>query len=179
MDDPSDEISCCILHTHNTLLRNHTYLGDPNFLQYVQWRRRGRKNLLYALPSSKNSNTSDSIATLSIIAFIPDDTFWLTSDAGWKGPTKITPTLSKAKATCITTFPDDDTILRDDFQHALDHIHALQDMVVTPGAESRLRFSLPGSTKLKLRHVLFEVLYLLHLYLARNSSRKSPQMITT
>ena len=75
--------------------------------------RDGSSSDLRALPCT----TTDSIATLSIIAFIPDGAFWLTPDAGWKDPMKITPTLSEAKATCVATFPDDDTMLRDDFQH--------------------------------------------------------------
>jgi hypothetical protein len=44
-------------------------------------------------------------ASLSIIGLITDDTFWLTSDTGWREPTKITPSVSEAKVTCIATFP--------------------------------------------------------------------------
>ena len=164
MDDPSDETTCRILRTRNTLLRNHSYVADPNFLQYVQWRCCGRKDLLYLVTSTENDD-SDNIASLLVIAFIPDDGFWLTSDAGWKGPTKITLTLSEAKGTCVATFPWDNTVLCDDFQDALDHVHALQNMVTTPNAEGNRGFFQPGSTKFKFRHILFEVKFL-RLFLA-------------
>lgn len=51
-------------------------------------------------------------------------------------------------------------MLRNNFQVALGHLHALQDMVATPNAEDRRGFSQPGSTKFKFRHVLFEVKFL-------------------
>ena len=173
MDDPSDETTCRILRTRNALLQKHSYIADPDFLQYVEWQRRGRKNLLYPVASAENDDCDD-VASLSVIAFIPDDGFWLTSDAGWKGPTKITPTLSEAKATCVATFPRDNSVLRNDFQVALDHVHTLQDKVATPNAEDRRGFSQPGSTKFKFRHVLFEVQFLILLASHHLFTNKKP-----
>jgi hypothetical protein len=82
------------------------------------------------------------------------------SDAGWRGPTKITPHLHDAKATCIGVAPCDMATFADDFLVCVQNARDLQQQIATPDIQLRLGFagsSQGQSNELKFRHVLFQV----------------------
>jgi hypothetical protein len=88
-----------------------------------------------------------------------DNNFWLTSDAGWRTPTPITPHLRDAKATCVGIIPRS-LPFRDDFTVAVENAKNLQQQAATPDFNLRYGFASNGegqSTEIKFRHVLFEV----------------------
>ncbi|KIK82480.1 hypothetical protein PAXRUDRAFT_832195 [Paxillus rubicundulus Ve08.2h10] len=99
------------------------------------------------------------LATLSTVVQIAHNNFWLTSDAGWRGSTTITPHLHDAKATCIGVAPHDTPIFLNDFPIAVDNARNLQQQTATPDLQLRYGFTCNGqgqSTEFKFRHVLFE-----------------------
>ncbi|KAH0832152.1 hypothetical protein J3R83DRAFT_13063 [Lanmaoa asiatica] len=154
MSTSTTSVPPCILRARDARSLDGYYLADPSVLQRVRWERQGRKSYVFEQVPAQHPATPPALASLSVIAHISDDLFWLTSDANWRRPTAITPSLAEAKATCVGTCPTRHTLLRDDFQSALDQVHTLQDMVAT--GNTCQGFTQTGTSRLKFRHVLFE-----------------------
>ncbi|KAF9234214.1 hypothetical protein BU15DRAFT_79234 [Melanogaster broomeanus] len=121
------------------LLQSGLYLADDTVLDHVQWRPNGRKNSLFINENSSQSSVDPQpeLATLSAIVRVNDNNFWLTSDAGWRTPTKITPQLSDAKGTCIGIAPLTG-IFHDDFLASIHNARTLQQRTATPDFEQPL-----------------------------------------
>ncbi|KAF9239986.1 hypothetical protein BU15DRAFT_61619 [Melanogaster broomeanus] len=152
---------------HQELLDSGLYLGDRAILQHVEWKPNGRRESLFikespSSPSDDQKPSSDDsvadLATLSTVVRINDNGFWLTSDAGWRAPTDITPHLRDAKASCIGVSPLTG-VFRDDFFLSVENAHLLQQQIATPNAGEHLGFACKGEgqfAELKFRHMLFE-----------------------
>lgn len=96
--------------TKLTLSKQCVYLAQPNFREKVEWIREGKAEKLIlkatsSTPDDAAEPTAPELAVLSLIGTISSDDFWMTSDAGWHGPTSITKTLSAAKASCSAGSP--------------------------------------------------------------------------
>ncbi|KAF8440515.1 hypothetical protein L210DRAFT_3539853 [Boletus edulis BED1] len=146
----------------NELHNSPTYLGNAHLAEALEWRRVGRKDFIFPNHVDNENDEEEGRCTeepaiLSIIADISHDSFWLSSDAGWRGPTEITPSLSDVKGTCIGTAPRS-PILHDHFSQALQHILVLQALVATPDITVRQGFTQFGSERLKFRHIFFETI---------------------
>ncbi|KAF9230627.1 hypothetical protein BU15DRAFT_83395 [Melanogaster broomeanus] len=144
------------------LLHSGFYLGDHDLINRVHWAPNGRKDSFF-VNEAVQSHTSSSddateLATLSAVVRIMDNNFWLTSDAGWRAPTSITPHLHDAKATCVGVAPRSGPF-RPDFFVAVQNATNLQQQVATQDFNLRYGFACTGegeSTQIKFRHVLFE-----------------------
>lgn len=154
MTTSMENIPPYILHIHTALLHDGYYLADPNILQHLCWKRQGHKIHIFKNIPAQPPTTPLAFAPLCVITFISNNSFWLTSDAGWHKLTEISPSLLDAKATCVSTFPTGHTLLHDNFQLALNHINDLVQMVTL--ALTRQGFTQIELSCLKFCHVLFE-----------------------
>ena len=126
---------------------------------------KAEKLILKATSSTPNNAaelTAPELAVLSLIGTISLDDFWMTSDAGWHGPTSITKTLSAAKVSCSASSPPVQELTAD-FSTALANICWLQDQAATHGFTKKqcLLVGAPGtpddSVRIKVKHALFKV----------------------
>jgi hypothetical protein len=172
----------------DTLLHSGLYLGDHDLLQHVHWEPNGRKDSLFITeppPPTEQSAGSlqKNLATLSTVVQISHNNFWLMSDAGWRGSTKITPHLHDAKATCVGVAPRDTPIFLNDFLIAVENAKNLQQQTATPDLQMRYGFACNGEgqfTEFKFRHVLFEVCFVrLQPYVCSQCDREPRRKVTT
>lgn len=166
-----------ILKTHERLSSSPLYLASPSFRENVEWQRFGRADILVektpsdsptAPPSHLNPDDAPSDCTpavLSTVFQITFDDFFLTSDGGYRGPTRYQRSLSDVKPSCTGSVPALDPF-RTDFMRAIDNVRWVQNEVATPTFELKRGFLVERPrqpAKLKVRHVLFEVRILLYL----------------
>ena len=150
------------------LLNTGMYLAHPNIRNKVKWVRDGKGHKLVT-KRTKPTNDDDTenlsppeMAILSLITTISTDDFWMSSDAGWKGPTNFTRTLADAKASCTGKKPSFETI-GDNFNTAIANLQWLQDQIATDGFTVKKGALVgqpgvpPDTYKVKVRHTLFEV----------------------
>ncbi|KAG6370931.1 hypothetical protein JVT61DRAFT_10778 [Boletus reticuloceps] len=149
----------------NQLLQSEKYLGDPDLPNKVHWVTEGRRDILVLNDDQENDNqTVDHVqpVVLSTVVRIFDQLFWLTSDAGWKGPTDFTACLHQAKASCVGVRPNEDAgPFQSDFAVIADNTKTLQNLAATPQFEVKVGFASNTNSpaaQLKFRHVLFEEL---------------------
>lgn len=88
------------------LLETETYLGDPDLLNHVEWVPDRRQDIVAMKPETGTATTSSARldsepALLSSTVRIWDQSFRLTSDVSWRGPTESTKHLQDAKASCV------------------------------------------------------------------------------
>lgn len=172
-----------LLDARQRLLDSGTYLADPNFRDRVEWVRDGKSHKLVkkvdkptptsASAADDNDDDDDDssapeMAILSVIVIISSDDFWMSSDAGWRGPTKITKTFAQVKPSCTGEQPNLET-LGDDFDTAISNLKWLQDQTATHGFREKkgLLVGNPGIPRIKVRHTLFEVSFLFLDFTAR------------
>ena len=115
-------------NAREALLTGSVYLGEPGATNNVAWVRVGKggrlvtkevateykssSDLSAADPDSFTLTNPDS-AILSAVVLIPEENYWLTADANWKGPSTVAPKLSDAKASCTGQAPDNEIFLPD------------------------------------------------------------------
>lgn len=163
-----------LLDARQRLLDSNVYLAHPNFRDRVEWVRDGKAHKLVmkvdkpasastsaADDDDENSSSAPEMAILSVIVIISSDDFWMSSDAGWRGPTKITKTFAQVKPSCTGERPNLET-LGDDFDIAISNLKWLQDQAATHGFREKkgLLVGNPGMPRIKVRHTLFEVSFL-------------------
>lgn len=146
------------------LMQSGTYLGDPALMNRVHWDADGRQDIVVRnliAGAAPTPNQRPSPAVLSAVLCISDQSYWLTSNAGWKGPTAYTTYLHQAKANCLGIHPNKSVgLFLQDFAMIAHNANLLQDAAVTPNSTARMGFASnrdgPG-TQIKFRYVLFEV----------------------
>ena len=152
------------------LIESGTYLADPQLLDHVHWVPDGRRNVLVYNDELLGNDDADGghvsgPAVLSAVVRVSDQSFWLTSDGGWRGPTDFTPFLHQVKATCLGIMPNEDVgQFHWDWGAAVDNAQGLQSLIATPDFSVRLGFvggGNDGTGHLRFRHILFEVSLLL------------------
>jgi hypothetical protein len=113
------------------------------------------------LPDTNDSPPSEStpeVAVISAITQISSNDFYLTADAGYKGPSTICPEYSSIKPSCTNEQPDVEPF-KADFDVVRSNLRWLQDVATTDGFILK-RGLVPPYTdgfRFKVRHVLFEV----------------------
>ena len=127
-----------LLEARQRLLNTGLYLAHPNIRSKVEWVHDGKGHKLI-VKNTKPVNDDDAeespppeMAMLSLIAMISTDDFWMSSDAGWKGPMTFTRTLADTKPSCTGEKPKVDTF-GDDFVTAITNLQWLQDQTATYG----------------------------------------------
>lgn len=98
---------------HDQLLQLGRYLGNLDLLDHIHWIMEGHREVLKtnAVDEDADHSVVPSVpAILSAVVHIFNQSFWLTSDAGWKGPTEITSNLYQVKASCIGVHPREDAV---------------------------------------------------------------------
>jgi hypothetical protein len=155
-----------LLDARQRLLNTGLYLSHPNIRNKVEWVRDGKGHKLVVKNTKPVDDDAEKsppeMALLSLITVISVDDFWMSPDAGWKGPTSFTKTLTDAKASCTGEKPKID-IFGDDFVTAITNLQWLQDQTATHGfaAKKGALIGQPGAAadtyKVKVRHCLFEV----------------------
>ncbi|KAI0633922.1 hypothetical protein C8Q77DRAFT_1036223, partial [Trametes polyzona] len=158
--DPSSPVIIAqrLLKAHERLVGSPLYLASPSLRENVTWQRQGRADILVheELDAILSEPTP---AVLSTVFQITSDDFFLTSDGGYRGPTRFHPSLAEVKPTCTGTIPPLDPF-RTDFARALDNLRWLQDQIATPTFHLKRGVLVERphqSPKLKVCHVLFEV----------------------
>jgi hypothetical protein len=90
---------------HERLVDSGLYLGHSAFRENIRWCQMGKADRLVIqntlrLPDTNDSPPSESaseVAVISAIAQISSNDFYLTADAGYKGPSTICPEYSSIK----------------------------------------------------------------------------------
>ncbi|KAJ7246451.1 hypothetical protein C8J57DRAFT_1523579 [Mycena rebaudengoi] len=103
------------------------------------------------------SQSLSSPASLTFVAKISPDNFWLMSDGAWKGPTEYTPTLADVKLNCRLVAPELPPFAAD-FGNVLENMKWLMANSQTEGNKKKGVFDAgekPIAT-IRVRHVLFE-----------------------
>ncbi|KAK7021474.1 hypothetical protein R3P38DRAFT_2486263, partial [Favolaschia claudopus] len=126
------------------LLKNPYYLGIPNLVGNVDWKRVGRDEMIVsaeavAIDTSNTGKTSTAGSEiedgeagepgeeelnpvqLTMVAKVSTDNCWLTPCANWKGPTEYIPVLANIKLNCLLVAPSS-TLFAGDFNVALTNV---------------------------------------------------------
>ncbi|KAI5987722.1 hypothetical protein EDD15DRAFT_2372104 [Pisolithus albus] len=178
MSSDTTDITSPVLSARNRLMATGRYLGDSSISDKVQWVREGHGHVLALLPIAEDrpdATAADSCpveadldfvqrplspqcATLSAIARIDREDFWLTSDGGYQGPNSVWKEFLQVKPSCALTDPGSQTV-PSDFGIILQTLQKITDKCVTPGYTAGRSFFSPSDdspTRFKLRHKLFE-----------------------
>lgn len=156
-----------LLDARQRLLNTGLYLAHPTIRDKVEWIRDGKGHKLVVKNTKPVDDDAENLpppemAMVSLIAVISTNDFWMSSDAGWKGPTAFTKTLADAKASCTGEKPNVDTF-GDDFVTAITNLQWFQDQIATHGFTVKKGAligqpgAIPDTYKVKIRHSLFEV----------------------
>ncbi|KAJ6508789.1 hypothetical protein C8R45DRAFT_454104 [Mycena sanguinolenta] len=166
------------------LIENDFYLGVPEIREEVVWRRMGANNRVITkestLAAEKGSRDSDqaaksgkvtaddteddkdasesplTAATLTFVASIPRDGFWLYADSRWTGPRAHAEAFEDAKLNCRVVAPSRIEVFSNDFPEVLENVRWLMSQTETAGAPKVGIFAPNHPNSLKLRHGLFE-----------------------
>jgi hypothetical protein len=157
------------------LVEKGLYLGVPDVAAKVTWIRTGHADTLVtadaaaAFNEAHKSHASDPSAPkpsppdpaiVSAVVFIPSEDYWLTSCGMWKEPTIAAASLADVKPTCTGQTPEH-KVFADDFKILLKNVEAILEKRRTEGFKEMKGFltksALTGKTKLRFRHILFEV----------------------
>lgn len=108
--------------------------------------------------SSLFDPTETEVAVLSIIVEIGQDDFYLTSDGGYRGPSKFIKSLAHVKPSCSGGVPEAEPF-NSDYTTAIDNLHWLLSEATTPGFKEKrgVVTKLGNATRIKVRHLLFDV----------------------
>ena len=161
-------------NARTALLEKGLYLGDTSIINQVSWVRIGKADrlvtnnaateyrsacdLFAADPEAQAPPTPDP-AVLSAVIFIPEEDYWLTSDAGWKGPTAAATSFADVKPSCTGQKPEHE-VFAPDFVVVLRNVKDLLEKGRTKGfpeIKGVVVKSNTGASKLKFHHILFEV----------------------
>ncbi|KIM66133.1 hypothetical protein SCLCIDRAFT_14522 [Scleroderma citrinum Foug A] len=148
------------------------YLGDNLFHDRVTWAWEGCATRLAIRPEGLDSAKQDlakypsspppedlALAPICAVVKISSRDFWLTTDAGYRGPSQIWKDFSEVKASCACEQPDM-VPFKDDFSTVTENLHWLQDEVTTSGFPGKKGLFIQGneaSIWFKVCHKLFEV----------------------
>ncbi|KAF9236936.1 hypothetical protein BU15DRAFT_63552 [Melanogaster broomeanus] len=179
---PVIQPSLCTLPSHLILMCNNLidlglYLSDKAVIKNVHWVRKGRADRLAikpAAPLDPNLDTATGsakylsrppddpieLALLSAIVQLCSQDFWITSDGGYRIPSKIWQQLANVKLSCMAKEPDMQPV-REDFKTVIGNLGQLQQMISMPGYQPGKGFILPGGISgkcIKVQHALFEPL---------------------
>ena len=117
-----------MLNAHDALVTGSVYLGEPSVANNVAWVCVGKADWLVnkeaatKYMSSRDFSAADphsftltnpNATILSTVVLIPEEDYWLTTDANWKGPSTVAPKLSDAKASCTGQAPENEVFLPD------------------------------------------------------------------
>ena len=157
-------------HIRDALAATPSYIASAQVRDQLTWLKDGRRHRLVwkkdvaradDLYKSSIANgdtpaaTTVSNAELSMIVAITDDDCWLMADAGWRGPSDYTPSLSDIKLTCTGVAPAY-TYLEQDFNAALNNIEHFMKM--SDGTKRvGLLVTANNVKKIRFRHVPFTV----------------------
>lgn len=166
-----------LIAARKNLIKTGLYLGEGSIHDNVHWVRQGRADRLAVKPLAATPTCSDSgkssddsskypspppdeppeLASLCAIAHISNQDFWLTSDAGYRGPSSVWGDLARVKPSCTLEEPDMQPV-RGDFKAVMDNLRKLQDAVATSGFSPESRKGLlqggNGGQRFKVKHVL-------------------------
>ena len=170
-------------NAHTALLEKGLYLGDTSIVNQVCWVRIGKADRvvtndaaaeywsaceLFAADSEAQAPATPDPAVLSAVVFIPEEDYWLTSDAGWKGPTATAASFADVKLSCTGEQPEHE-VFASDFAVVLRNVKDLLEQGCTKGFPETKGIVVKSNTsalKLEFRHILFEVRHsLLNSYL--------------
>jgi hypothetical protein len=127
-------------------------------------------NLSDGVPSPLSTSASPSpppesppdVAGLSAVVLISSDDFWMTADAGYRGPGRYVRNFASVKPTCSGGIPDVEPF-KSDYSEVVDNVRWLLDTVSTQGFHLKRGF-VTGPTnapRIKVQHVLFEVILII------------------
>jgi hypothetical protein len=146
---------------YDELLQSRTYLSNPDVLSHVHWASEGHYDIVVLNSDQENGGHAPVPTVFSTIVHISDQSYWLSSDAGWKGPTEFTSSPSQAKMNCLGVRSNEDVRpFQADFVTVVDNTNTMQTLMGTPEAEVRIGFALNFNglaPHLKFCHILFEV----------------------
>ena len=156
------------------LLEKGLYLGDTSIVNDVSWVRIGKADCvvtndaatqyqfacdLFAADAKAPAPATPDHAVLSAVIFIPEEDYWLTSDANWKCPTATATSFADVKPSCTGQAPEHEVFALD-FAVVVRNIKDLLEkghMKGFPETKGVVVKSSTGATKLKFCHILFEV----------------------
>jgi len=99
-------------------------------------------------------------AKLFVVVFITPEDYWLVSCGLWKGPTSGCLNFADMKLTCTGAAPMHE-VFRSDFKCAFDNLRFLLEKATTPGFTKASGVLVRETEKIKFRHVLFEVSFII------------------
>lgn len=171
---PAEFLAEKLRNARNALIARGLYLGIEGTADDLTWERVGRTNKLvtaatasarrdaqvaYAADSDGTTMPEVSPAVVSAVVLITEDDYWLTSCGMWNGPSSVAATFADVKPTCTGATPDHE-VFASDFKNACDNITAVMEKARTPNFKDVKGIKMNtvgGQTKLKFRHLLFEV----------------------
>ncbi|KAI5982958.1 hypothetical protein EDD15DRAFT_2202440 [Pisolithus albus] len=185
MSSASDTITPLLQRSRDRLLAMGLYLGDSTVATNVQWVREGRGHVLVYCPKEDtedsttardstalenvssnpsttmapaNSHAPPEGAELTAIVRIEREHFWLTSDAGYLGPTDICKEILDVKPMCAVGDPGVEPV-QSDFPTVVDMLRVLTRQCVMPGYSAGPGLFITEKNRptcVKVRHRLFE-----------------------
>lgn len=161
-------------NTRDALLTDGIYLGTADIANKVKWVRVDNGDILvtattadtmehaqtdHAADPDENPLPDVPPAILSAVVLITEDDFWMTSCGMWKGSTSACPTFADVKPTCTGGAPNHE-VFTNDFRTVCGNVTAIMEQGRTAGFSNIKGIKVNGAdgkTKLKFRHILFEV----------------------
>lgn len=109
--------------------------------------------------SQSNTSTLLVPASLTFVALLSPEGFFLAPDGNWTRSTNFAPTFADVKLNCRAIAPSDVETFADDFTSVMQNIEWLMAQTETPGNTKQGVLTSNESPKIsiKMRHVLFEV----------------------